>query len=176
MTTFTIYYGTKTDGDPKIGVCSNYPSRCKVQHLTNYYAMEEHTCIDEVSQREIDLQIQYFGKRDSSSTYKQQVALLEKYRVTFNSETAGAAGRLAVNRGSWANGDQAARGRNNKGNIRKDLAINNKQKRHLTFEQAEEIRAKYIPRKYSMATLAKEYNTTTGVVGGIVRNLSYLTP
>ena len=176
MTTFTIYYGTRPNGTPKIGCDEHYPNRAKVQKLTDYYAMEEHNDIDIAGAREIELQIQHIGKRDSSMTYRQSVELLEKYRVPWNSETAAAAGRLAVNRGSWGSGDQAARGRKNKGNIRKDLGIMNKQKRHLTFEQAEEIRAKYIPRKYSMATLAKEYNTTTGVVGGIVRGFNYLTP
>ena len=54
--------------------------------------MEEHDDIDVVGAREIELQIQHFGKRDNSLTYREQVELLEKHRVVFNSETAKAAG------------------------------------------------------------------------------------
>ena len=43
-------------------------------------------------------------------------------------------------------------------------------RRHLTFEQAEEVRAKHIPYKYSMTKLAKEYNTTKAVIKFIIWN------
>tara|TARA_R110000744_G_C19209845_1_gene545914 strand:+ start:345 stop:878 length:534 start_codon:yes stop_codon:yes gene_type:complete len=177
MKTFTIYYGTKPDGDPKIGCDEHYPARAKKQLLTNYYAMEKHNDIDIASAREIELQIQHIGKRDNSNTYKESVELLEKYRVPWNSETGREASLKVQNRGTWSNGDQAARGRRNKGRVREDLTnINKTQKRHLTFEQAEEIRAKYIPRKYTHNKLAKEYNVAEGVIKRICLNLSYTTP
>ena len=48
--------------------------------------------------------------------------------------------------------------------------------RKLTFEQAEEIRAKYVPRKYSMQKLADEYNTWRSTICSIVNNKSYISP
>lgn len=178
MKTFTIYYGTQPSGIPKIGCDEHYPARCKVQNLTDYYAMETHDDIDIASAREIELQIQHFGKRDNSKTYKQSVELLEKHRVPWNSETAREASLKVQNRGSWADGDQAARGRKNKGNIREDLSnINKTQKRFLTFKQAEEIRSKWIPKTYGLRQrLAEEYRVSGGVIHRIVNNLSYTTP
>lgn len=38
----------------------------------------------------------------------------------------------------------------------------------LTFEIAEEIRSKYVPRIYSQSKLAKEYNISQTVVGDII--------
>ena len=162
MKIFTIYYGTRPNGIPKIGVDSNYPARAKRQKLTDYYKMEEHDDIDVASAREIELQIQHFGKRDNSVSYRQQVELLEKHRVPFNSETGRAAGHLAENRGSWADGDQAARARTKSTWLHK-----------LTLDQVREIRAKYIPRKYSMYTLAKEYGVGYTCINRIIKNETY---
>jgi hypothetical protein len=46
-------------------------------------------------------------------------------------------------------------------------------KRKFTIEQAEEIRNKYIPRKYSIYKLAKEYNVDSATIWAIVNNKSY---
>ena len=159
---YTIYYGTRPNGLPKIGVDSNYPARAKVQKLTDYSKMEEHDDIDVVGAREIELQIQHFGKRDNTLTYRQQVELLEKHRVVFNSETAAAAGRLAENRGTWSTGDQAARGR-----------VKSVWRHSLTYDQVDEIKAKYIPKKYSQCRLAKEYGVSQSVISNIIRNKNY---
>jgi len=43
-------------------------------------------------------------------------------------------------------------------------------RRHLNFEQAEEVRSKYIPRKYTAEILAKEYNVSISVIKFIVQN------
>tara|TARA_R110000782_G_scaffold264052_1_gene357080 strand:+ start:26 stop:541 length:516 start_codon:yes stop_codon:yes gene_type:complete len=152
MKTYTIYYGIRPNGNPKIGVDEHYPNRAKVQKLTNYYAMEEHTCIDTVDQREIELQIQHFGKRDNSNLYSESVALLEKHRVTWNSETARAAALLV---------DNAKRGRFT-AKINKELGSRPKIKaRALTPEQVKEIRDVYVPYKYpSKADLALQYGVS----------------
>ena len=78
MKTYYIYYGFRPNGTLKIGCDEHYPARAKVQKLTNYGIMEEHNDIDIAGAREIELQIQYIGKRDNSQTYRQSVELLEK--------------------------------------------------------------------------------------------------
>ena len=45
--------------------------------------------------------------------------------------------------------------------------------RVLTIEEAGEIRSKYIPHKYTMQRLAKEYNVSYGVINSILHNKSY---
>tara|TARA_R110001632_G_scaffold92210_1_gene197207 strand:- start:390 stop:944 length:555 start_codon:yes stop_codon:yes gene_type:complete len=45
--------------------------------------------------------------------------------------------------------------------------------RTLTFEQAEEIRSKYIPRKYSTYKLAKEYGVAQRNIFQILKNITY---
>ena len=159
---YTIYYGTLPNGRDKIGVDSNYPARAKVQKLTDYYKMEEHDDIDVAGAREIELQIQHFGKRDNSVSYRQQVELLEKHRVVFNSETGREASLKVQNRGTWATGDQAARGR-----------VKSTWRHSLTYEQVEEIKSKYIPRKYSQYRLAEEYGVAQSVISNIITNKNY---
>tara|TARA_R110000764_G_scaffold185675_1_gene271105 strand:+ start:35 stop:526 length:492 start_codon:yes stop_codon:yes gene_type:complete len=160
--TYTIYYGTRPNGLPKIGVDSNYPARAKVQKLTDYSRMEEHNDMDVVGAREIELQIQHFGKRDNTLTYRQQVELLEKHRVVFNSESGAIAGRKAINRGTWATGDQAARGR-----------VKSTWRHSLTYDQVNEIKAKYIPKVYSQHKLAKEYGVAQSVISNVINNKNY---
>tara|TARA_R110002153_G_scaffold181959_1_gene335306 strand:+ start:126 stop:542 length:417 start_codon:yes stop_codon:yes gene_type:complete len=48
--------------------------------------------------------------------------------------------------------------------------------RTTTFEIAQEIKSKYIPRKYSYGKLAKEYNLSLYTIQNIVREFSYITP
>ena len=67
---YTIYYGTKPSGDDKIGCDHNYPNRPIEQGLTNYYVLETHKDIKIASAREIKLQLEYFGKRDSNWSYE----------------------------------------------------------------------------------------------------------
>tara|TARA_R110002153_G_scaffold98071_1_gene233053 strand:- start:211 stop:558 length:348 start_codon:yes stop_codon:yes gene_type:complete len=44
----------------------------------------------------------------------------------------------------------------------------------LTQEQATEIRAKYIPRKYTCAMLCKEYGVNRGTINGVIYGSSYI--
>ena len=164
MKIFTVYYGTRPNGTLKIGCDEHYPARAKVQKLTNYGIMEEHDDIDTAGAREIELQIQHIGKRDNSLTYREQVELLEKHRVVFNSETGRAAGLKVDNnkRGRWSDGDQAARARTKSVWMHK-----------LTLDQVREIRAKYIPRKYSIDKLAKEYGVGYTCIYRIIKNITY---
>ncbi len=46
-------------------------------------------------------------------------------------------------------------------------------KRKLTLEQVEEIKSKYIPKKYSMKKLAEEYSVDSRTIWDIINNKSY---
>ena len=54
----------------KIGVSTNPKKRVENQGYTEYEILEEHTCIDTVSTRELELQKQY-GYRVDTTPYKQ---------------------------------------------------------------------------------------------------------
>ena len=56
--TFTIYRGTRPNGEDKIGCDEAYPNRPIQQDLTNYYIVEEHTDEMVASRREVHLQIE----------------------------------------------------------------------------------------------------------------------
>ena len=47
--------------------------------------------------------------------------------------------------------------------------------RKLTFDQAEEIRSKYMPYKYTLNTLADEYGVSMRVIRMILNNITYQT-
>jgi hypothetical protein len=47
------------------------------------------------------------------------------------------------------------------------------EKRKLTLEQVDEIKTKYIPRKYTMQRLAIEYNVNQTTIWDIINNKSY---
>lgn len=69
MDKYTIYRGFLPDGTEKIGCTNEYPRRCIVQRMMDYYVIEEHTDIYKASEREIELQIQAFGCRDNRVPY-----------------------------------------------------------------------------------------------------------
>lgn len=69
MNKYYIYRGFLPDGSEKIGCTNQYPKRCIVQQMTDYYVVEEHTDIYKASEREIELQIQVIGYRDSTVPY-----------------------------------------------------------------------------------------------------------
>ena len=48
--------------------------------------------------------------------------------------------------------------------------------RKLTMEQAQEIKSKYIPYKYTYHRLAKEYGVAVSAIRAIVHNQTYLEP
>ena len=56
---------------------------------------------------------------------------------------------------------------------RKWIPYGPKKTRKLTIEQAREIRAKYIPRKYTQDMLAKEYGVSRIIIVGILNNKTY---
>ena len=53
---YTIYRGTRANGEDKIGCDENYPNRPIQQNLTNYYIVEQHTDEMVASRRERECQ------------------------------------------------------------------------------------------------------------------------
>ena len=167
-----MYYIYAIHEREKIGVSQDVTRRME-QHEWNgpYEIIEEHTCIYEVSKREIELQKEYGYPVDS-----------QPYWLTIEKFT---------KKGGWQTGDQSSRGKRvskesqRKGgltnvksghlkNISKKGGFANAAKsRKLTFEQAEEIRSKYIPRKYTSHRLAKEYGMSRGAISNILAGITY---
>ena len=69
MEQFTIYYGTPQGKDKKIGVDCEYPSRIKDQKIRDGQVLEVHTCVYEVSDREMELQREYGVRVDDVPYY-----------------------------------------------------------------------------------------------------------
>ena len=155
MKTYYIYH---VPGE-KIGVTVNPKERIKyAQGYNDYEILEEHTCIDTVSQREIELQIEYFGIRDSSQTYKQSCEKLEGKRILWTSETARAASALADRSNcGWTKEMQL------------ELSQRPKLKaRVLTPEQVKEIRDVYVPYKYPFKKdLALQYRVSQSSINKV---------
>ena len=70
MEEFTIYKGTPEGKDTKIGVDSNYPARIKRQNIQDGQILEVHTCVYEVSEREMELQRLHGVKVDTTPYFK----------------------------------------------------------------------------------------------------------
>lgn len=132
-----IYYIYHIPG-VKIGVTQNLAKRIKEQGFTDYELLEEHTCIYEVSKREIELQKEY-GLRVDNTPYHVTMAATEKSR----------------------NAKVGAR------------AFNRAHNKTFTPEQVAEIRAKYVPWKYSQNMLAREYGTSQRVICYILNGVTY---
>tara|TARA_R110000796_G_scaffold128683_1_gene244285 strand:+ start:47 stop:487 length:441 start_codon:yes stop_codon:yes gene_type:complete len=134
----------------KIGCTVDVPHRMREQGFTEWEHLETHTDIYEASDREIQLQKDYGLPIDTIPYWKSV-----QNRPKWNCKPTKECKRL----GGSASG-----------------AKNGKKSRHVTFEIAQEIRSKYVPRKYTIQRLANEYVVSTAVVKRIVNNITYLTP
>ena len=123
------------------------------QGFTSWEILEEHTDIYEASDREIQLQKDYGLPIDTIPYWKSV-----QNRRTWTKED-----RL---KSTWHTAGGAATGGKN----------GKKSSRHVSYEIAQEIKSKYIPRKYSKQKLADEYGVSVAVIKGIVGNFTYLTP
>ena len=81
---YTVYYGIKPNGEPKVGADHSYPSRAIRQNLTDYRILEQHEDLDTASIREIELQIELIGKRDCGRSYKDIVEMNKSIESRIN--------------------------------------------------------------------------------------------
>tara|TARA_R100000951_G_scaffold88457_2_gene76492 strand:+ start:48 stop:503 length:456 start_codon:yes stop_codon:yes gene_type:complete len=140
----------------KIGCTSQLEIRMQQQGFTEWEILETHTDGWHAGDREIELQKEYDLPVDKVHYMIARQNMQKAQRVANN---------------GWQTGDQAARGRRNKGRKRPDLARNNVLlKSKLTQEQAENIRAS----NDSRANLAKKYNVSIGTIRNIIFRKTYV--
>ena len=136
----------------KIGMTEDLEKRMSDQGFTEWEILETHTCIYEGSRRELELQAEYGLPIDAIPYFK---------IVNISTPISTRKGGLGlVNSDKFFN--VCSRG--------------GKAGRKLTFEQAEEIRAKYVPRKYTAKMLAEEYGVRFVTIRKIIYKESYITP
>lgn len=130
----------------KIGCTNDLIKRMADQGFTEWEILEKYRNIYTASKREIELQKEYGLPVDRMPYY-----MVVQHRK-----------KAAVSGGK-------------KGGI-KGGKINGKKNRIITFEQAQEIRAKYTAAPRQQTLLGKEYGVTSGVIFNIVHNKTHLEP
>ena len=69
MKLYYVYYAIQKDGRPKVGA-SSYPKRRKTESkYQEFILLEAYDCPIKCGDREIELQLKYFGKRDALTHY-----------------------------------------------------------------------------------------------------------
>ena len=155
-----MYYIYHIEGI-KIGCTVDIPHRMREQGFTQWEILETHTDIYEVSDREIELQKQYGLPIDTIPYWK-----AVENRPKWNNET----------RHEFTSEECSIGGK--KGGViggAKSKSTHQKSRRRFTETQIQEIKDKYIPRKYSMHKLAKEYSVTYTAIYKIIKNKTYYT-
>ena len=131
----------------KIGVTINLELRMKQQGFTEWEVLEIHDDGWLAGDREIELQKQYGYPVDS--THYMHAANLHNYS-------------RGVSKPNHPGPSKQSRSKGGKGH------------RYLTFEEAEEIRTKYVPRKYTVKMLSEEYSVLPTTIRKIIYNQYYL--
>lgn len=135
----------------KIGVTDNLERRMRRQGNPNYEVLEEHTCVYEVSNRELELQKEYGYRVDDIPYFK-----------TLQAVSAG--GKVGGKIAGKINGKIAGKISGKRPKL---------ESMKLTYEQADEIRSKYQTSIYSQQKLANEYNVSRACVQHILANRTY---
>ncbi len=139
----------------KIGCTSELQKRMSDQGFTEWEILETHTDGWLAGDREIELQKEYGYKVDTCHymiSLQNRPKWTDETRHIFTSEERSMAGKL----GGAVTG-----------------ANNGKVNRVLTEQDAEDIRNKFIPRKYSANKLAKEYSVSRATIQRIIYNKTY---
>ena len=124
------------------------------QGFTEWEVLETHTCLNEVSNREIQLQKEYGLPVDKVPYYVTLQASLKGGRARGDSAD--------NNFRNYTHEDWKVILKNNGGFLKK-----------LTYEQAKEIRAKYTGKYGQQAELAREYGVTTRIMCNLLNNKTY---
>tara|TARA_R110002050_G_scaffold144102_3_gene269523 strand:+ start:1860 stop:2333 length:474 start_codon:yes stop_codon:yes gene_type:complete len=157
MKTYLIYHIP----GKKIGCTKDLYKRMSDQGFTQWEILEEHNCIYEVSDREIQLQKDY-GLPVDKVPYWQSVQNRRKWQP-------GDAPILTSERASYMRSCVKDKSRPKSKETREKISISMSK----LLKQADEIRVKYIPRKYSMQKLAKEYNVSRSTISRIINKEFY---
>ncbi len=164
----------------KIGMTNDLEKRMSDQGFTEWEILETHTDGWLGGDREQELQKQYglpvdqvhymisLQNRPKWSKEAQRKGgrnSIDQMRSKLTKEAMSRGGQAGKGKPKpWAKPSKEAQSKGGKGH------------RYLTFEQAEEIRAKYVPRKYTAKMLAEEYGVQPRVIYKIIYNITYETP
>lgn len=148
----------------KIGVAIDVQQRMKSQNWTGFYEiLETHTCEFKVSDREVELQIEYYGKRDSNALYWQTLKVL--------SDEGRVKGGTKQGARNVESGHAARLGK-----------LPSYSSRRFTYEQAEYIRAQYkrgkdvFGKRISQRRLSRVFDIGLKSIQLILHNKTYTTP
>jgi hypothetical protein len=93
-----VYYAIQKDGTPKVGATYRPAIRCRTYLQWNL--LEVYTCPWKCGDREIELQLQYFGKRDSNHHYATNPMFNKKHtKKTIEKISKSLVGNLPWNKG-----------------------------------------------------------------------------
>ena len=82
MALYYVYYAIQTDGRPKVGASINPNGRKRASKYQEIILLEEFDCPIKCGDREIELQLKYFGKRDNSQHYASMINKCKGYKHT----------------------------------------------------------------------------------------------
>ena len=157
-----MYYIYHIPERNKIGVSNSLKVRMKKHKWTgSYEILEEHDCIYKVSDREVELQIEYYGKRDSNLLYWQTVKL---HTTESRSKGGKTSGKIAVESGQLQSVQS-------KGGL-----ASSKHKRVIDYKTAQYIRHQYKTGKYTQTRIGECFGVSQGVITQIIYNKTYTTP
>ena len=189
-TIYSIYIGRKPNGKWKVGCDKDYPHRPKEQKMKIYTCIETHDCVYKASDREIELQIKYFGKRDSNASYHEMVkrAQLAWKRNTGSTHSEETKVKMSNSHKGKIFSEETklklSKARTGKVHSEEsNLKLSNSKKgvhagsksgmAKLTEADVLEIRSKYIPRVYTHQKLADEYGVDGTSIFNIIKRLTW---
>lgn len=175
MKLYYVYYAIQKNGKPKVGATQNPSARKDRESYKTIKLLENYKCPWKAGDREIELQIQYFGKRDCSTHYANTFKNRDKLKlphirkkISENTKkalsTAEAKERLSLNSiEMWKDPNRASK------QARGESVHLSK----LTPELVKQIRKEYIPRKVSSRKLASKYNVNQKSILNIINNKTW---
>ena len=143
----------------KIG-CTNNPKKriVKDQGYSEYEILETHDCLDTASDREIELQIQYFGKRDNCISYKRTLKRIARGRIYLKTKEYS----------KFCSKKQQGCNNSNTSLTEKDIKFIRK-----VYFKTKNQKTKIPKGKMTSGQLAKMYNCKNTRIWRIVNNLTY---
>ena len=145
----------------KIGVSKTPKYRVTAQGYSDYEILEEHTCINTVSKREIELQKQY-GYKVDKLTYKTSCLNSPFAELNKDSKKQSKALQAAIKKNSNHQSDSGKIG----GKVAREKCG------HLTMEQAQEIRSLF-KKGYTYNQLAEKYGVKYHTIWRTIKNIRY---
>lgn len=170
-----IYYAIQKNGKPKYGATTDPTARATSGRYKSIKVLEEYKCPMKCGDREIELQIKYLGKRDTSMHYANMLLMQAK------SQTPEVWKKISVNtRKAVSNSEIKKKQSDNAIKMWKNPKHIEFMKRgvslpfaKLTDELVRQIRKEYIPRKVSSRMLGKKYNVNQKSILNIVNGVTW---